>query len=130
MIYHKKEYLLLLAAIALAILAHIGPSLALQYISQYAIKFHKKSFNRMLKDPVVDPRALEYLKILINNYEFVDQKPVLRTLCIEDLENAVKNLKFVYTTKRILKISAMMNFCMLGPILISPIVFSIKKLKS
>lgn len=126
---NKKEYIVLIISIISAFLIHLAPFYYHSFILNSKILKAKQSFNDLLKDNSVDTEILKCLKILINNYESLEDESVLNSGNLEELQDAVENIK-IQTHDKILKYSPLMTLSMLGSVTITPIVFSLKKLAS
>lgn len=127
MLREKKEAILLLCSIAIAIAVHMIPVLLSSWIVERSISRHKAMFNLMMRDGSVDPEALRHLKTLINNYESLEDTSILKSTNVAELKEAVENLTPVHR-KRFLKYSPKLNMAILGPLLAPSAMFSIKRI--
>lgn len=127
MLKSRKEAIVLLCSIVVAIAIHLSPVLYRSWATERSIRRHKAAFNRMMQEGLVEKDVLMYLKILINNYESLENVSILHSTSVGELREATENLVPVHCV-RFLKYSPMLNVVMLGPLLASPTVFAIKRL--
>lgn len=122
----RKEAIILMCSILVAIAIHLGPVLYRSWAIEKSILRHKAVFNQMVQDGTVGREILMYLKILINNYESLDDVSILQSTSADELRKATESLMPVHCVK-FLKYSPRLNMIVLGPLLGPPAVFVIKR---
>lgn len=127
MLKDKKEAMVLLCSIFIAIVIHVGPVFLDSWITERDIFRHKETFNQMMRDGSTKEETLKYLKILINNYESLEDTSILESTNVADLKKVTESLTPVHRTE-FLKCSPMMNIAVLGPLLVPSTLFSIKRI--
>lgn len=122
----KKQALLLGIQIIIAIIIHIGIPLLKEALLEKRKTDAKIKFNNMLEKGELSNEILNYLKILINNYESLSDTSIinsedpirLRKAC-DSIEPINKKLFLLYSLK--------MNLAILGTILLPTLSYSVKK---
>lgn len=123
----KLDTILLICMLFIATLYHLVPPLMSLWATSRAKYNHKVLFNKMM-DERVSEEILGHLKILINNYESLQNSDVLRSRDAYELKKAVDDLKICHS-KVWRFYTPYFYFMLFGPIYLPVLVYIIKKLK-
>lgn len=123
----KTKEVFLLIEILLAVLWHIGHPLYTQYVIDQRKRNAKITFNALVDSNNTTLDVLKCLRILINNYESLDNVKILECRDLTILSNACDSL-IPKQQKIFLFYSTTMNLCTLGAVLLPGLSFVLRKL--
>lgn len=124
---NKSKEIFLLFQIFVALIIHIFWPIILDL----NVEKHKKqamiAFNQELKSQKTSLEVLSYLKILINNYESLNNTSILNSRDVKELKMACDSLEPIQK-KYFLYYSLSFNLAVIGSILVPGLSYSIKRI--
>lgn len=121
-----KDDIMLLIEMFLAIIYHFGKDFVKARIQLMEKKQRMREFNELLDSNLFSLGVLRSLKILIHNYESLENKNILNIRNEEELRRAVDNLKIMHQTI-FLKNTVLLNVIVFGATVIPGFVYFIRK---
>lgn len=121
----RKDALFLIFQTILAAAYHIGFPILKTYLQQLKKIEKMKEFNNLLDQNLVSFNVLKSLKILIHNFESLENKEILNSSDIKELELAVLNLN-VKHQKIFLKSTPTLNLVVIGATVLPCFAYFIK----